>query len=137
MTKETTESEWVLRQDAPGFWSTQRLLKLIGGFILILFLALSVLFLQQNAIRAQQVAGQERGYINRAQTCKVQVALGLTLDDDCLDPNVVRDSSGDPRYNPNAQPVAGANSAGQEANRRLLCTVLAILEAESPDCTDQ
>jgi hypothetical protein len=72
---------------------------------------------QVNSIATEQANGRERGFINRAAACRVQVLLGATLDDTCLDPNVTA------HYDPNEPPTAGAGSAGQQRNLRMLCDI--------------
>lgn len=106
-----------------GWSAVARLLLDLGLAVLMLVVLNAV-----SAVRAEQEQGQERGYRNRAAACRLQVGLGMRLDDTCLDPLVVR------HYDPNEPPTAGASSEGQRRNQRLLCAVLAAHGATSPDC---
>lgn len=55
-----------------------------------LLIGCTVLGLMLRDISAEQAAGRERGYVNRAQPCRVLVLLGVQFQpgDPCLDPAV-------------------------------------------------
>ncbi len=84
----------------------------------------------QAEIQTNQAEGKERGYVNRAQDCRILVALGVDLaeGDDCLIPEVVR------HFDPDLPPVTGANSKGQLRNLALLCRILADQGQTDPAC---
>jgi len=78
------------------------------------------------AVNAQQA--KQRGFVNRAEACRVQVLLGAKLSPGCKAPEVLE------RFDPDEPPTAGVNSAGQQANRQLLCDLVRAHGMTSPVC---
>lgn len=102
--------------------------RLLLDLVMVVLMLLVIVYLGD--VRSEQREGKQRGYASRAQSCKVQVALGVDLDAQCLDPAVVA------YYDPNAEPTAGARSEGQRRNRDLLCSILESTGRTSTDCVD-
>lgn len=105
----------------------------------LLLLSVVVLAVMVQDVRSdaesRDTAAAERGYTNRAETCRIQVALGIPLDGDCLDPHITTRPDGTPRYDPNATPTAGSTSPGQVRNLTMLCAIEeAIGVTKHPDC---
>lgn len=118
-----------------GFWTGERLLKLLIFVMLVMLVVLSFTLQQQVAIQAtqhemeeEQERAEERSYVNRALNCAIIVAVGAQLPSECLWVDVAG------YYDPGADPVVGANSEGQKLNRRLLCQILATVEGHAPEC---
>lgn len=106
-------------------WSElARLLFDVGAAVLMV-----LVLLRLADVRESQDDGKARGYATRATACRVQVALGLSLDESCREPEVVA------YYDPTEQPTAGANSEGQQRNLRLLCAVVRNQGEAAPDCS--
>lgn len=77
-----------------------------------------------------QEEGKERGFINRAAACRVQLLLGADLDDSCLDDEVTV------HFDVNEQPTTGMHSEGQAVNRQLLCTIIRQIGATNDECDE-
>jgi len=65
---------------------------------------------------------------NRAAICRMQLGIGLEVERNCLDPEVIA------FYDPSEQPQT-ANGARQRLNTKRICDVLSALGAAPPDCT--
>lgn len=92
------------------------------GLVLVVLLGVCG-WLVYNARKAE-----ERGYVNRAQACRIQALLGAELDASCLKSEVVQ------HYDPAEKPTTGVNSQGQQINRDLLCQLVETVGATSPHC---
>lgn len=72
------------------FWTIGRVLMTVVFVSLTNLIAAGVFFFVSGDL--QQTSQQDRRdiFINRAQSCKVQVALGVPLDDKCQNPDVLK-----------------------------------------------
>lgn len=116
------------------FWTTSRLLKLfifVAGCLLVAtgiqFAYIGYLGNELNLIQEDREIGRQNGYVSRAQTCRVQKALALPLNEACLDENVTA------HYDAEEQ-VLG--SSFREDSLELLCRIAVSLDLELPtECT--
>ncbi len=104
--------------------------RVLGLGVVMVLVGVGVLFVNQRSIKREQEAGEQRGYANRAASCRVLVALGVDIprEDPCRLPAVLD------LYDIHAEPTAGINSTGQQVNRDLLCAILGAQGLSDSNC---
>jgi hypothetical protein len=96
------------------------------GVTLVLFASVVVAY-GGWLIRQEQLSAEQRGYRNRATICRLQLGLGLSLDDNCLDPALAPYFSA----HENVQTISASTSLKV---LRVVCTELAAQHVQAPEC---
>lgn len=129
------DDEWWFSNIHGRFWTTERLIKLMIFALVVVIIITGVMISSLQDVKAAQdnlekglQMDAQRTFINRAQSCQVQVLLGAPVDSECLDPKVVR------HYQVDVSPTAGDGSESQKRNRILLCSILQRLEVVHSEC---
>lgn len=118
-------------------WTEERLLKFVIFAIVMLFIGLTITFVQQADLHMRQdeiitvqqkivddrAVGRQNGFKNRAQSCRVQNALALELTEECLSPEVIQ-------YYDHDEVISGTTF--RDDTRVLLCELLIQQGLEVP-----
>lgn len=119
-----------------GFWTSRRLVEALGIVVVLpMAVAMVALGFMVGAVRGDladvrqaQRDGEKRGYVNRAESCRLHVLLGAEPSPGCLQPEVLA------LYDRDEPPTAGADSQGQRTNRALMCAVIVFLKIPTTEC---